>query len=125
MLSIVLVGHVLGAIGVGPIFTLPFLTNAPAALQRVLLLLRLGAVVTLVTGIVLWVIVKPAHPIWLSLSVALYVVVIATIAAVLEPAAKRLFAEPRMRVRVRTAALVSSVLTLCIGALMVLRKGEA
>ncbi len=71
----VLVCHVLGAIGVGPIFTLPFLANTPAALHAVLVLLRFGAGATLLSGILLWVVLKPDHPLWLYLSSALFVTV--------------------------------------------------
>jgi hypothetical protein len=47
----VLLCHVLGAIGVGPIFTLPFLAKTPTALHAVLVLLRFGAGATLVSGV--------------------------------------------------------------------------
>lgn len=120
MMAAVLLGHVLAAIGVGPIFTLPLLADAPAALRAVLVLLRFGAGATLVSGILLWIVFNPGHPIWLVLSVALYVVVIATIAFVLEPAANR-SDEPGMRCRIRAAGIASSALTVCIAALMVLR----
>ena len=93
----VLVCHVLGAIGVGPIFTLPFLANIPAALHAVLVLLRFGAGATLVSGILLWVVLKPGHPLWLYLSSALFFAVIALIGIVLEPAVDRSSDEPKMR----------------------------
>jgi hypothetical protein len=63
----VLLCHVLAAIGVGPIFTLPFLANTPTALHAVLVLLRFGAGATLLSGILLWVVLKPVHPLWLYL----------------------------------------------------------
>jgi hypothetical protein len=116
--------HVLGAIGVGPIFTLPFL-KTPTALHAVLVLLRFGAGATLVSGILLWIVLKPGHPLWLYLSSALFFAVIALIAVVLEPAINRSSDEPKMRGRVRWAGIASSALVLCIAALMVLRPGES
>ena len=121
----VLLCHVLAAIGVGPIFTLPFLANTPTALHAVLVFLRFGAGASLVSGILLWVALKPVHPLWLYLSSALFFVVIASIAFVLAPAANRISDEPEMRGRVRWAGIASSALTLCIAALMVLRPGES
>jgi hypothetical protein len=121
----VLLCHVLAAIGVGPIFTLPFLANTPTALHAVLVLLRFGAGATLLSGILLWVVLKPVHPLWLYLSSALFLAVIASIAFVLAPAAKRISDEPEMRGRVRWVGIASSALTLCIAALMVLRPGES
>ena len=75
----VLLCHVLGAIGVGPIFTLPLLAKTPTALHAVLVLLRFGAGVTLVSGILLWVVLKPGHPLWLDVSSALFFAVIVLI----------------------------------------------
>ena len=121
----VLLCHVLGAIGVGPIFTLPFLVKTPNALHAVLVLLRFGAGATLVSGILLWVALKPGHPLWLYLSSALFFAVIALIAVVLEPAINRSLDEPKMRSRIRWAGIASSALVLCIAALMVLRPGES
>ena len=43
----ILLCHVLAAIGVGPIFTLPFLANTHTAPHAVLVLLRFGAGATL------------------------------------------------------------------------------
>lgn len=119
--AIVLACHVLAALGVGPILTLPFLVNTPRALQVVLVLLRLGAGATLLSGILLWVVLKPVHPLWLYLSSALFLAVIASIAFVLSPAAKRISGEPEMRGRVRSVGIASSAVTLGIAALMVLR----
>ena len=121
MYATVLLCHVLAAIGVGPIFTLPFLANTPTALKAVLVLLRFGAGATLLSGILLWVALKPVHPLWLYLSSASFFVVIASIAFVLSPAADRISDEPEMRGRVRSVGLASSALTLGIAALMVLR----
>ncbi len=121
----VLLCHVLGAIGVGSIFTLPLLTKTPAALHAVLVLLRFGAGATLVSGILLWVVLKPGHPLWLYLSSALFFAVIALIAVVLEPAINRSSDELKMRGRIRWAGIASSALVLCIAALMVLRPGES
>jgi hypothetical protein len=121
----VLLCHVLGAIGVGPIFTLPFLAKTPTALHAVLVLLRFGAGATLVSGILLWVVLKPGHPFWIYLSSALFLAVIALIAFVLAPAVDRVSDEPEMRGRVRWAGIASSALVLCIAALMVLRPGES
>jgi hypothetical protein len=121
----VLLCHVLGAIGVGPIFTLPFLAKTPTALHAVLVLLRFGSGATLVSGILLWVVLKPGHPLWLYLSSALFFAVIALIGVVLEPAIDRSSDEPKMRGRVRWAGIASSALVLCIAALMVLRPGES
>jgi hypothetical protein len=124
-LATVLLCHVLGAICVGPIFTLPLLSKTPTALHDVLVLLRFGAGATLISGIVLWVVLKPGHPLWLEVSSALFCAVIALIGGVLEPAIDRSSDEPKMRGRVRWAGIISSVLVLCIAALMVLRPGEA
>ncbi len=121
----VLLCHVLGAIGVGPIFTLPFLAKTPTALHAVLVLLRFGAGATLVSGILLWVALKPGHPLWLYLSSGLFFGVIVVIAGVLEPAINRSPDEPTMRGRIRFAGIASSALVLCIAALMVLRPGES
>jgi hypothetical protein len=115
--------HVLAAIGIGPIFTLPFIANAPAALHSVLVLLRFGAGATLVSGILLWVVLKPVHPLWLYLSSALFLAVLASVAFVLAPAVNRLQNVPEMRGRVRLTGVAVSALTLCIAALMVLRPG--
>ena len=98
LFATVLLCPVLAAIGVGPIFTLPFLA-----------------------GILLWVVLKPVHPLWLYLSSALFLAVIASIAFVLSPAASRVSDEPETRGRVRWVGTASSALTLCIAALMVLR----
>ena len=121
MFAVVLVCHVLAAIGVGPILTLPILANAPAALRTVLILLRFGAGVTLVSGIFLWIVLKPAHPIWLYLSVALYVVVIVTISTILAPAVNLVAHKPELRRRIFWAGIAASALTLGITALMVLQ----
>ena len=121
----VLLCHVLGAIGVGPIFTLPFLVKTPNALHAVLVLLRFGSGATLVSGILLWVVLKPGHPLWLYLSSALFFAVIALVGVVLEPAIDRSSDELKMRGRVRWAGIASSALVLCIAALMVLRPGES
>ena len=121
----VLLCHVLGAIGVGPIFTLPFLVKTPTALHAVLVLLRFGAGATLVSGILLWVALKPGHPLWLYLSSALFFAVIALVGVVLEPAIDRSSDVLKMRGRVRWAGIASSALVLCIAALMVLRPGES
>jgi len=121
MFALVLVCHVLAAIGVGPIFTLPLLANAPAALRAVLILLRVGAGITLVSGIVLWVVLKPGHAVWLYGSLALFLLVVAAITLVIAPAAKAVSETPELRRRIRLAGIASSALTLCIAALMVLR----
>jgi hypothetical protein len=121
----VLLCHVLGAIGVGPIFTLPLLAKTPTALHAVLVFLRFGAGATLVSGILLWVLLKPDHPVWLEVSSALFFVVIVLIGGVLEPAIARGSDGPKMHGRVRWAGITSSVLVLCIAALMVLRPDES
>ena len=125
LFATVLLCHVLGAIGVGPIFTLPLLAKIPTALHAVLVLLRFGAGATLVSGILLWVVLKPGHPLWLDLSSALFLAVIALIGFVLEPAINRSADEPEIWGRVRWAGIASSALVLCIAALMVLRPGES
>ena len=121
MIAGIIAGHVLAAIGVGPIFTLPLLADSPAALRAVLILLRFGAGLTLITGIWLWVAIAPGHPAWLLLSVALYAVVIALIAVGLAPGAHASSTDARSVRRVRIVGIASSFLTLCIAALMVLR----
>jgi hypothetical protein len=112
---------VLGAIGVGPIFTLPVLAIAPTALHAVLVVLCFGAAATLLSGILLWVVLKPVHPLWLSLSSALFLAVIVSIAFVLEPAANVVAEKPELRSRIRLTGIAASALTLGIGALIVLR----
>jgi hypothetical protein len=124
-LAAVLLCYVLGAICVGPIFTLPLLAKTPTALHAVLVLLRFGAGATLVSGILLWVVLKPGHPLWLDVSSVLFFTVIVLIGGVLEPAIDRSSDEPKIRGRVRWAGIASSVLVLCIAALMVLRPGES
>ena len=111
----------LAAIGVGPIFTLPLLANAPAALRAVLILLRFGAGLTLVSGIALWVVLKPVHPSWLYVSLALFLLIVAAITLVIYPAANAVSEKPELRRRIRWAGIAASGLTLSIGALMVLR----
>jgi hypothetical protein len=81
--------------------------------------------VTLVTGILLWVVLKPGHPLWLDVSSALFFALIVLIGGVLEPAIDRSSDEPKMRARVRWAGITSSALVLCIAALMALRPGES
>jgi hypothetical protein len=117
----VIVCHVLAAIGIGPIFTLPLLANAPSALHAVLVLLRFSAGTTLLSGILLWIVLKPAHPGWLYLSSALFLAVIAAIALMLAPAAAAVSEKPQLRSRIRWTGIAASTLTLGIGALMVLR----
>jgi len=121
MFAVVLLCHVLAAIGVGPIFTLPLLANAPAALRAVLILLRFGAGLTLVSGIALWVALKPVHPSWLYVSFALFLLIVAAITLVINPAANAVSEKPELRRRIRWAGIAASALTLSIGALMVLR----
>ena len=123
VLASLLVCHVLAAIGVGPILTLPFLANVPSALHAVLVLLRFGAGATLLSGLLLWVVLGPVHPLWLYLSSGLFLAVIGSIAFVLAPAAARIAREPHMCGRVRAVGIASSLLTLSIAALMVLRPG--
>jgi hypothetical protein len=121
MLAVVFLCHVLAAIGVGPIFTLPVLANAPAALRAVLILLRFGAGLTLVSGVALWVVLKPVDPSWLYVSLALFLLIVAAIALVISPAAGTVSEKPELRRRIRWVGIAASVLTLSIGALMVLR----
>jgi hypothetical protein len=113
--------HVLAAIGVGPIFSLPFLANAATQLHAVLVLLRFGAGTALLSGILLWVVLNPVHPLWLYLSSALFLAVIASIAIVLAPAANAVSEKPELRSRIRWTGIAASALTLTIGALMVVR----
>ncbi len=113
LLSTVVLCHVLAAIGVGPIFALPFLANAPAALHAVLVSLGFGAGATLLSGILLWVVLKPVHPLWLSVFSALFITLIASIAFVLSPAANRISDAPEMRGR-----------ALCVAALTVVRPSR-
>jgi hypothetical protein len=120
-LGTVLVCHVLAAIGIGPIFTLPLLADAPAALHAVLVLLRFGAGLTLVSGIVLWVVLRPADPSWLYVSLALFSLVVAAIVLVISPAADAVSDNLQLRSRIRWAGIAASGLTLGIGALMALR----
>jgi hypothetical protein len=124
-LATVLVCHVLGAIGVGPILALPFLSTTPSAGHAVLVVLRFGAVATLVSGILLWTVLGLEHPLWLTLSSVLFVAAIALIGFVVEPAITRSSNEPAMRARVRWAGIASSTLVLSIAALMVLRPGAS
>ncbi len=107
--------------GVGPIFALPFLANTPTALHAVRVLLRFGAGATLSSGIRLWVLLEPDHPLWLDLSPASFLAATASIAFVLEPALDRISDEPEMASRVRSAAIASSALVLWIAVLMVVR----
>ena len=122
-LTTVLVCHVLAAIGIGPTFTLPFLAKTSAALHAVLVFLRFGAGVTLVSGVLLWVALKPEHPIWLYLSSALFLGVLAVIGFVVSPVADARTANPGSQSRVRWGGISASVLTIGIAILMVLRPG--
>jgi hypothetical protein len=121
----VLVCHVLAAIGVGPTFTLPFLADTPAALHAVLIWLRFGAGATLLSGILLWVALKPVHPLWLYLSSALFLAVLAAIGFVLSPAADAVSQKPELRSRIRWAGIAASALTVGIAILMMLRPSWA
>lgn len=103
----VLLCHVLAAIGVGPILTLPFLANTPTALHAALVLLRFGAGVALLSGILRWTVLEPVHPLWLYLSSALFLAVLESIKFVLSPAANRISDEPEMRGRVRWGGIAS------------------
>ena len=120
-----LVCHVLAAIGIGPIFALPFLADTPAALHRVLVMLRFGAGAALVSGILLWVMLKPADPLWLELSSALFLAVIAAIAFVLAPAADAVAEKPQLRGRIRWTGIAASAMTIGIAVLMVIRPSWA
>ena len=121
----VLLCHVLAAIGVGPIFTLPLLAKTPTALHAVLVLLRFGAGAALLSGILLWVMLKPDHPLWLYLSTVLFLAVIASIAFVLAPAADAVSEKPELRSRIRWTGVAASALTLGIAVLMMLRPSWA
>jgi hypothetical protein len=121
MVAVVVLGHVLAAIAVGPILTLPLLADAPAALHAVLVLLRYGAGLTLVSGIALWVVLRPVDPTWLYVSLALFLLVVAAITLIIEPASNAVAEKPQLRHRIRWASIAASVLTLGIGALMVSR----
>jgi hypothetical protein len=121
MVAVVLLCHVLAAIAVGPIFTLPLLADAPAAMRTVLILLRFSAGLTLVSGIALWVDLIPGHPSWLYASLALFLLIVIVIALVIEPAANAVLEKPELRRRIRWGGIAASGLTLSLGALMVLR----
>ena len=84
-------------------------------------MLRFTAGATLVSGILLWIVLKPVHPLWLYASSALFLVVIAAVGFALAPVANRISEEPKMRSRVRWVGVAASALTLCIAALMELR----
>ena len=68
---------------------------------------------------------KPVDPLWLYLSAALFLAVIATIAFVLEPAANAVSEKPELLGRIRWAGIGASALTLGIAALMMLRPSLA
>jgi hypothetical protein len=121
MVAVVLLCHVLAAIAVGPIFALPLLANAPAALHAVLILLRFAAGLTLVSGIALWAVLKPVAPSWLYVSLALFLLIVAAITLVIEPAANAVSVNPALRRRIRWAGIAASGFTLSIAALMVSR----
>jgi hypothetical protein len=120
-LTTVLVCHVLAAIGIGPTFTLPFLAKTPAALHAVLVFLRFGAGVTLVSGVLLWVALNPEHPIWLYLSSALFLGVLVVVGFVVSPGGDATASKPESQSRVRWGGFTASVLTIGIAILMVLR----
>ena len=89
----------LAAIGVGPIFTLPFLANTPTAPR-------------LCSPCFASALARRAHPRWLYSSSALFLAVVVSMALVLAPAASRTSDEPELRGR-------------RIAALMVLRPGAS
>jgi hypothetical protein len=124
MLLTVLFFHVLAAISVGAIFTLPLLATSPVALHAVLVLLRFGAGATLLSGIALWVLLKPANALWLYSSLALFMLVVAIIGFVVAPAASASSEKPEMRRRIWLAGIASSALILGIVALMVLQPSS-
>ncbi|MBA3947951.1 MAG: hypothetical protein H0X37_25795 [Herpetosiphonaceae bacterium] len=121
MVAVARLCHVRAAMGGGPICTLPLLANAPAAVRAVLILLRFGAGLTLVSGIALWVVLKPVHPSWLSVSLALFLLIVAAITLVIYPTANAVSEKPELRRRMRWAGIAASGLTLSIGARMVSR----
>jgi F0F1-type ATP synthase membrane subunit c/vacuolar-type H+-ATPase subunit K len=121
----ILACHVLGAIGIGPVLTIPFLSRTPAALHAVLVLLRWGAGATLLSGILLWVVLKPDHALWLYLSSALFLAVIAAIGFVVAPAAEAVSEKPELRDRIRWGGIAAAALTFGIAILMVLRPSWA
>ena len=116
-----LVCHVLAAIGIGPTFTLPFLAATPSALHAVLVFLRFGAGATLLSGVLLWVELKPEHPVWLYVSSALFLGVLAVVGFVVSPVADAGSAKAGSQSRVRWGGITASVLTIGIAILMVLR----
>jgi hypothetical protein len=122
-LTTVLLCHVLAAIGIGPTFTLPFLATTPRALHAVLVFLRFGAGATLLSGVLLWVALNPEHPIWLYVSSALFLGVLAVVGFVVSPVADAGSAKPGSQSRVRWGGISASVLTTGITILMVLRPG--
>lgn len=124
MFTVIFLLHIIAAVSVGPILSLPFLVRTPAMLV-VLRFLRVGAIGTLVTGITLWALLHLGHPAWLLLSAALYVGLCVVIAAVLEPAAAREDERPDSPARLLGGSLASCALTLAIIVLMVLKPGEA
>jgi hypothetical protein len=122
-LTTVLVCHVLAAIGIGPTFTLPFLATTPRAFHAVLVFLRFGAGATLLSGVLLWVALRPEHPIWLYVSSALFFGVLAVVGFVVSPVTDAGSAKPGSQSRVRWGGISASVLTIGIAILMVLRPG--
>jgi hypothetical protein len=118
MLLIVLAAHILGAIGVGVIFLVPFLADQPVAAQRALLVLRVSATFTAVTGSLLWLFVRPGGH-YVALSLILLAVVVIAVGTRIAPAIERASGNPVVRRRLRIESALVAGATAVIAVLMV------
>jgi hypothetical protein len=89
----------------------------------VLVFFRFGPGATLLSGVLLWLALHPQHPIWLYVSSALFLGVLAVVGFVVSPVADADSAKPGSQSRVRWGGISASVLTIGIAILMVLRPG--
>jgi hypothetical protein len=115
---IILSAHILGAIGVGVVFLIPFLTDQPVAAHRVLLVLRVSAIFTAATGALLWIFVRPGGH-YVAASLVLLAVVVVAIGTRIAPAIERAAGNPVVRRRLRIESALVAVATAAIAVLMV------
>lgn len=120
MLTIVLVAHVLGALGVGVIVLLPFLADQPVAAHRVLLVLRVSAIFTVLSGAILWMLTRPGGH-FISASLVLLAAVVVAIPTRIEPAIARATGDASARRRLRVESALVAGATAAIAVLMVAR----
>ena len=120
LLTILLVVHVLGSIGIGVVVLLPFLADQPIAAHRVLLVLRGSAILTALSGALLWTLTRPGGY-FITASLVLLAIVIVAIPTRIEPAIARAAGNASVRWRLRVESAFVASVTAAIAVLMVTR----